>query len=118
MPVRISVSSSESERPDSSLGVVRVTDQQRVQREQQLGLVRRHPGGVGDVPRADHVAAGVPDLYAAGAGDQRGERVVVAGALGVAVLVGSGGAVEDEGAAALGDVAQAERVGQHGLSAA
>ena len=95
------------ERAHASLGVVRVADQQRVQREQQLGLVRRHARGVGDVPRADHVAAGVADLHAAGAGDQRGERVVVAGALGVAVLVGGGGAVEDERAAALGDVAQA-----------
>ena len=70
------------ERSHASLGVVRVADQQRVQREQQLGLVRRHARGVGDVPRADHVAAGVPDLDAAGAGDQRGERVVVPGALG------------------------------------
>ena len=84
------------ERPHASLGVVRVPDQQRVQREQQLGLVRRHAGRVGDVPRADHVAAGVPDLHAPGAGDQRRERVVVPGALGVAVLVGGGGAVEDE----------------------
>ena len=106
------------QRSHSSFGVVRVTDQQRVQREQQLGLVGRHARGVRGVPRADDVAARVPDLHAAGAGDQRGERVVVAGALGVAVLVGSGGAVQDERAPALGEVAQAERVGQHGLSAA
>ena len=106
------------ERSDPAFGVVRVADQQRVQREQQLGLVRGHAGGVDDVPRADDVAAGMADLDAAGAGDQRGERVVVAGALGVAVLVGGGGAVENERAAALGDVAEAERVGQYGLSAA
>ena len=42
----------------------------------------------------------------------------MAGALGVAVLVRGGGAVEDERATALGDVAQAQRVGQDRLAAA
>ena len=59
-----SVSSSAVERAHSSLGVVGVTDQQRVQREQELALLRRHLAGVGDVPRADHGAAGRADLDA------------------------------------------------------
>ena len=96
MPVRISVSSSESSVRTRPSGSCACPISSACSASSSSVLCAGTRAGVGDVPRADHVAAGVPDLDAAGAGDQRGERVVVPGALGVAVLVGGGGAVEDE----------------------
>ena len=65
-----------------------VADQQRVQRDQELGLRRRHARGVGDVPGVeDRVVAAGAEVDHARAGDQRGELLVVAGVPGRAALV-------------------------------
>ena len=74
---------------------MRVADQQRVQREQELDLLIGDVLDVGHVPRADHRAVRSPELHPPRARDQRQQRVVVPGAARRAAIVGGAGAVGD-----------------------
>ena len=82
---------------------MRLPDQQRVQREQELELLVGDVLEVDDVPRADDRAVRGTELHSAGAGDQREQRVVMAGAAGVAAIVGGARAVGDVDPPALGE---------------
>ena len=59
------------ERAHEALGVVRLTDEQRVERQEELELLVGHVLDVGHVPRADHRAVGRAELDPPSTWDQR-----------------------------------------------